>query len=205
MVQEAENINSMDFDVLTEIGNIGAGNAVTALSQMINARVDMYVPQVRMLTFQQLAEIIGGEETLVVGIMLSLEEDIEGSMLFLMEADEAHQIVAQMMGYTSWESGEFTEIEQSALTEVGNVITGAYLSAISKLTNLTIVPSIPYMAVDMAGAILSVPAIEFGKLGDQALLIESRFRDMDVDISGYFIMIPTLESYDSILSALGIG
>lgn len=205
MVQEVESINDIEFDVLTEIGNIGAGNAVTALSQMINTKVDMYVPQVKMLTFPELAQLIGGEETLVVGIMLSLEEDIEGSMLFIMEADEAHQIVAQMMGYDDWNAGEFTEIEQSALTEVGNVITGAYLSAISKLTNLTIVPSIPYMAVDMAGAILSVPAIEFGKLGDQALLIESRFRDMDVDICGYFIMIPTLESYDSILSALGIG
>lgn len=76
-----EGLDNMNFDVLTEIGNIGAGNAVTALSQMINAKVDMYVPQVKMLTFQQLANVIGGEETLVAGIMLSLEGDIEGSML----------------------------------------------------------------------------------------------------------------------------
>ena len=79
-----EGLDNMNFDVLTEIGNIGAGNAVTALSQMINAKVDMYVPQVKMLTFQQLANVIGGEETLVAGIMLSLEGDIEGSMLFML-------------------------------------------------------------------------------------------------------------------------
>lgn len=85
-----EGLDNMNFDVLTEIGNIGAGNAVTALSQMINAKVDMYVPQVKMLTFQQLANVIGGEETLVAGIMLSLEGDIEGSMLFIPKIGRAH-------------------------------------------------------------------------------------------------------------------
>ena len=200
-----EGLDNMNFDVLTEIGNIGAGNAVTALSQMINAKVDMYVPQVKMLTFQQLANVIGGEETLVAGIMLSLEGDIEGSMLFMLGSEDAHRLVEQLLGMKPQADDTFSEMEMSALMELGNIITGAYLSAISKMTNLTISPSVPYLSVDMAGAILSVPAIEFGKLGDQALSIESRFRDMDVDISGYFIMIPTLDSYDSIMRALGIS
>ena len=200
-----EGLDNMNFDVLTEIGNIGAGNAVTALSQMINAKVDMYVPQVKMLTFQQLANVIGGEETLVAGIMLSLEGDIEGSMLFMLGSEDAHRLVEQLLGMKPQADDTFSEMEMSALMELGNIITGAYLSAISKMTNLTISPSVPYLSVDMAGAILSVPAIEFGKLGGQALLIESRFRDMDVDISGYFIMIPTLDSYDSIMRALGIS
>ena len=200
-----EGLDNMNFDVLTEIGNIGAGNAVTALSQMINAKVDMYVPQVKMLTFQQLANVIGGEETLVAGIMLSLEGDIEGSMLFMLGSEDAHRLVEQLLGMKPQADDTFSEMEMSALMELGNIITGAYLSAISKMTNLTISPSVPYLSVDMAGAILSVPAIEFGKLGDQTLLIESRFRDMDVDISGYFIMIPTLDSYDSIMRALGIS
>ena len=200
-----EGLDNMNFDVLTEIGNIGAGNAVTALSQMINAKVDMYVPQVKMLTFQQLANVIGGEETLVAGIMLSLEGDIEGSMLFMLGSEDAHRLVEQLLGMKPQADDTFSEMEMSALMELGNIITGAYLSAISKMTNLTISPSVPYLSVDMAGAILSVPAIEVGKLGDQALLIESRFRDMDVDISGYFIMIPTLDSYDSIMRALGIS
>lgn len=200
-----EGLDNMNFDVLTEIGNIGAGNAVTALSQMINAKVDMYVPQVKMLTFQQLANVIGGEETLVAGIMLSLEGDIEGSMLFMLGSEDAHRLVEQLLGMKPQADDTFSEMEMSALMELGNIITGAYLSAISKMTNLTISPSVPYLSVDMGGAILSVPAIEFGKLGDQALLIESRFRDMDVDISGYFIMIPTLDSYDSIMRALGIS
>ena len=192
----------IEFDVLTEIGNIGAGNA---LSQLINARIDMRVPKVDLLGFSELAEIVGGAETLVAGILLSLEGDVDGMMLFVLESSAAHLLVDQLMGCVSGENkGDFSEMEQSALMEIGNIIAGAYLSSISELTNMKITSSVPYLAVDMAGAILSVPAIEFGKLGDKALLIESKFKDLDVDISGYFILIPTLESYGRILTSLGL-
>ena len=195
----------IEFDVLTEIGNIGAGNATTALSQLINARIDMCVPKVDLLGFSELAEIVGGAETLVAGILLSLEGDVDGMMLFVLESSAAHLLVDQLMGCVSGENkGDFSEMEQSALMEIGNIIAVAYLSSISELTNMKITSSIPYLSVDMAGAILSVPAIEFGKLGDKALLIESKFKDLDVDISGYFILIPTLESYGQILTSLGL-
>lgn len=195
----------IEFDVLTEIGNIGAGNATTALSQLINARIDMCVPKVDLLGFSELAEIVGGAETLVAGILLSLEGDVDGMMLFVLESSAAHLLVDQLMGCVSGgNKGHFSEMEESALMEIGNIIAGAYLSSISELTNMKITSSVPYLSVDMAGAILSVPAIEFGKLGDKALLIESKFKDLDVDISGYFILIPTLESYGQILTSLGL-
>lgn len=206
MQKNDESMDNFEFDVLTEIGNIGAGNATTALSQLINTRIDMNVPRVKLLTFAELAQVIGGEETLVAGILLSLEGDIQGSLLFILENDAARVLVQRLVGLTSGlDSDTFTEIEISALQEIGNIITGAYLSAISSMTNLTISISVPSLALDMAGAILSVPAIEFGKLGDKALLIESRFKDLDVmDISGYFILIPTMESYTRILESLGL-
>ena len=204
MQKNDESMDNFEFDVLTEIGNIGAGNATTALSQLINAKIDMYVPKVQMLSFSELAEIIGGAETLVAGILLSLTGDITGSMLFILESRDARRMVHQLMGYVKDGEELFSDLEVSALQEIGNIISGAYLSAISTLTKLTISVSIPSLAFDMAGAILSVPAIEFGKLGDQALLIESKFKDMDVDISGYFILIPTLESYGRILKSLGL-
>ena len=206
MQKNDEGMDNFEFDVLTEIGNIGAGNATTALSQLINTRIDMNVPRVKMLTFAELAQVIGGEETLVAGILLSLEGDIQGSLLFILESDAARVLVQRLVGLTSGlDSDTFTEIEISALQEIGNIITGAYLSAISSLTKLTISISVPSLAFYMAGAILSVPAIEFGKLGDKALLIESRFKDLDViDISGYFILIPTMESYTRILKSLGL-
>ena len=196
-----ESMDDIEFDVLTEIGNIGAGNATTALSQLINARIDMRVPKVELLTFAELAEVIGGAETLVAGILLSLEGDIQGSMLFILESNAARLLVQQLMGCKDDSTEQFTEMETSALQEIGNIISGAYLSAISSLTNMLITASVPSLAFDMAGAILSVPAIE---LGDKALLIESQFKDMDVDISGYFILIPTLDSYSKILKSLGL-
>lgn len=204
-MQFNENMNDTEYDILTEIGNIGAGNATTALSQMINARVDMFVPKVEMLAFKELAEIIGGAETLVAGILLTLSGDIEGSMLFILENKAAHHLVHKLTGFDADYNAEvFTELEYSALLEIGNIISGAYLTAISKLTNLNFVLTVPCISVDMAGAILSVPAIEFGKLGDKALLIESQFRDDEVDVCGYFILIPTLESYSHILKSLGM-
>ncbi len=204
MQDNYDSMDDLEFDVLTEIGNIGAGNATTALSQLINTRIDMRVPQVRLLSFAELAEIIGGAETLVAGILLNLEGDINGSMLFVLERNDAKMMVQQLTGFGQPGETEFTDLDKSALQEVGNIISGAYLSAISSMTNFTISVSVPSLAFDMAGAILSVPAIEFGKMGDTALLIESQFKDLDVDISGYFILIPTVESYARILKSLGL-
>lgn len=205
MQKDEENMDDMEFDILTEIGNIGAGNATTALAKLIDGRVDMHVSKVEMLAFKDLAEILGGAEELVAGILLSLEGDIEGSMLFVLENKAAHHLVHKLMGSDgSTLEDSFTEMEQSALVEIGNIISGAYLTAISQLTNLNIIQTVPSLAIDMAGAILSVPAIEFGKLGDKALLIESQFEDDEIDVCGYFILIPTLESYTRILKSLGM-
>lgn len=200
-----ENMSSLQFDVLKELGNIGAGNATTALSQLIHDRkIDMRIPNVEMLLFKDLAEIVGGAETTVVGIFLSLEGEIQGSMLFMLEFDAAHYLVNILMGQDESRTEEFSEMELSALTEIGNIIGGAYLSSISTLTNITVTSSIPYLAIDMAGAILSVPAIEFGKVSDKALLIESQFYENNQAISGYFILIPTMESYAQIMTSLGL-
>lgn len=205
---DLNDINSMQFDVLREIGNIGAGNATTALSQMINAKISMKVPNVELLEFRELSEIVGGAERIVIGILFTLGGDIEGMMMFMMDKDAGGHLVnlllsnLQSSDYT--DTSEFGEMGQSALNEIGNIIAGAYLSSLSSLTNLTITSSIPYMAIDMAGAILSVPAIEFGKIGDKALLIETEFGDRDKSVNGYFILIPTLNSYTAILKSLGL-
>ena len=103
-----------------------------------------------------------------------------------------------------FENETFDDMELSALNEIGNIITGAYLSSLSTLTNMLITSSVPYMSIDMAGAILSVPAIEFGKIGDKALVIETEFGEDELLVDGYFILIPSLSSYDKILSSLGL-
>lgn len=200
------NLNEIDnkyYDVLREIGNIGAGNATTALAQLLNMKLDMRVPNVELLEFNKLAETICGEEEIVVGIYLFLEGDITGSMMFMLEEKSSHILVNHLMGREASVMEPFSEMDFSALQEIGNIITGAYLSSLAGLTGLYINASVPYLTVDMAAAILSVPAIEFGKLGDKALLIETAFGD-DIAINGYFILIPDMQSYDVILTSLGI-
>jgi len=190
------------FDVLKELGNIGAGNATTALAQMLNCKVDMKVPQVKLLAFDEVGTLMGGEEQIMAGIYLCVEGDITGSIMFLLKKEAARHLVSKLMGM-ELPGDEFGEIETSALKEIGNIITGAYLNSLSTLTGLKIYPSVPDLTIDMAGAILSVPAIEFGTLGDKLLLIQTQFTD-DYDLDGYFIYVPDLESYAKILGTLGI-
>ncbi len=199
-----DHMDSIQFDVLKEIGNIGAGNATTALSKMLNVKVDMKVPKVDLLEFKELPDVIGGAENIVAGILLQLEGSIEGMMMFILEEDAAKKIIEMMMQGMGMKEEDMAGLEMSALKEVGNIIAGAYLSSLSTLTNMTITSSVPYLAMDMAGAILSVPAIEFGRISDNALLIETEFGDKDTEVSGYFILIPTLKSYAAILESLGL-
>lgn len=197
---DLNNLNQEFYDVFREIGNIGAGNATSALAQMLGCKVDMAVPQVRVLDFSEVGTIMGGEEQIMAGIYLMVEGDITGSILFLLKKESARKLISRLMG-TEVQGDELSELEQSALKEIGNIITASYLNSISMLTQMVIYPSVPALSIDMAGAILSVPAIEFGTMGDKLLLIQTQFFE---GLDGYFILVPDLESYDKILSSLGI-
>lgn len=198
-----ERVTTEYYDVLKELGNIGAGNATTALAQMLQTKVDMKVPQVRLLDFKDVGVVLGGEEQLVAGIYLAVEGDISGSIMFILGKSAAKSLVSKLMGMPPSEGG-FTEIEISAMKEIGNIITGAYLNSLAQMTNLKMIPSVPDLKIDMLNAILSVPASEFGIIGDQILLIQTVFTD-DVDLNGYFILMPDLESYSKMLTGLGLS
>ena len=197
-------MDDMQLDVLREIGNIGAGNATTALAKLVNAKIDMKVPRVALVDFPNLSSTIGNEEDLMVAVLVTLSGDIKGMMMFMMYKKSTVFLIEQMLAGSGMEVGdEFGDMEMSVIGELGNIISGSYLTALSSLLNMSIDMSIPYTAVDMAAAIISVPAIEFGKVGDEVLLIQTDFGD-DFDVNGYFILIPELESYGKILSALGM-
>ena len=196
-----EQMSTTYYDVLKEIGNIGAGNATTALASLLQSKVDMNVPQVMMLDFKDVGALLGGEEQEMAAAYLGVEGDIKGSILFLIKKETAMMIAKKLLG--EYCSDDLGEMECSAVKEVSNIITGSYLNAIATLTGLTIYPSVPDLTVDMAGAILSVPAIQFGIMGDKILLIQSQLRN-EIEMDGYFIMVPEPESYEKILSSLGI-
>lgn len=199
-----QKLNDMYVDVLRELGNIGAGNATTAVSQMLNQKVEMNVPEVKLLPVEEIGSSMGDESQIVVGIFLGVEGDVHGSMMFLMPEDSAHHMVNKLMMRDDSYNAEFDEMDKSALKEIGNIIASSYLSALSGLTGLTISPTVPFLAVDMAAAILSVPAVQFGMMGDSAIMIETEFGSEN-KMSGYYILMPEEESFEKILSSLGIS
>ena len=196
-------LNSFHLDVLKEIGNIGAGNAATALAKLLNKKVEMKVPQIRIMGFSEVNEVLGGAETPVVGILLAVLGDISGNILFVLEQSAANTLVNILMSKKPDEEMEYNEITLSALKEIGNILTSSYLSALSALTGLTIKPDVPALAIDMAGAILSVPAIEFGKTTDTVLYIETEFIEGKDRVIGDFFLVPDTESYIRLLDTLG--
>lgn len=198
-------INSFHLDVLREIGNIGAGNAATALAKMSDKKIEMKVPQIRVMRFSEVSDVLGGAETEVVGILLGVQGDITGNILFVLDLQSARLLVNILMGRSADDMIEFDDMICSALKEVGNILSGSYLSALSNLTNLRIMAAVPGLAIDMAGAILSVPAIEFGKSSDTVLYIENEFTYGKDSVIGDFFLVPDEISYGRLLRALGVA
>ena len=204
MSMSIEEFDSLILDVLREVGNIGAGNAATALAKMINRKVDMKVPKVNVLDITHVPEILGGEENLIAGILFKYDGDVEGMIMLLLELPSALKLVNMLM--PGFEFDEINEYVSSALSEVGNILAASYVNSLAELSKLRMNISVPSLAIDMAGALLSVPAIEFGKHSDKILIIENEFFEETAEesINSYFLLIPEFDSYNKILSSLGI-
>jgi chemotaxis protein CheC len=198
-----EELDSQQIDVLKEIGNIGAGNAATALAKMIDRKIDMNVPKVEILEFKEVAELLGGPEIPVCGIYFRVDGDISGSIMFLLTLKSSMTLTNMIMP-TDEDQEIPDEIRQSALQEIGNILSGSYISSLSALTGLNIKISVPSLAIDMAGAILSVPIIQFGQVGDHVLLIETEFNEGNNDVKGFFFLIPDEDSFEILLKSLGV-
>lgn len=194
------NFNSIQLDALKEVGNIGAGNAATALSQLINKKVDMTVPAVNIVPFEDIFSSIGGEE-IVIGVIVRVLGDTPGNILFIFEKEVACNLIEVLTGQRE---EEISEMGNSVLCEIGNIISGSFMNAIAKFTNLLIVPSVPAVSYDMLGAILSTTFIESGQFDDFVLDIETMFLQSDSKISGHFYYIPMPGSLDKILGVLGV-
>jgi chemotaxis protein CheC len=198
--------NDADFkmDVLREVGNIGAGNAATAMSTLLNKQVDMAVPTVSFIPFEEIADRVGGTEAVVIAIFLRVEGDAPGNMFFIINREPARRILQGLLGFNAAENDNYSELELSALNEIGNILAGSYLSSLADFTGLHMSPTVPSLAVDMAGAILSYGMLQFGTMGDDALLIDTTFLEGNQEAEGHFFLIPDPESFDKLFSALGV-
>ncbi|KZE53099.1 CheY-P-specific phosphatase CheC [Brevibacillus parabrevis] len=191
------------FDVLREIGNIGAGHAATALSKLMHKEIDMKVPQVSIIPFDKVADCVGGAEAVVLAVFFRVEGDCPGNMFFILDLDSARYLLEQITGISK-DVYEWEELEISALHEIGNILTGSYLSSLADFTQLNLQPSVPALAVDMAGAILSYGLIALGQAGDFALTIDTAFFEGNEKVKGNFFLIPDPESLPILFRSLGV-
>ena len=203
--EELAALSEAQLDVLREIGNVGAGNSATALSRLIKYRIEMNVPHVALVPIEEVPEFVGGPELVVAGIFLRVYGKAPSNILFLIPRESAFALVDTLYGRERGATSEFDLMDESALMEIGNILAGSYLNAFYSFTGISMLPSVPALAVDMAGAILNVVLVQLGELGDHALLIETNFVANDRSISGHFFLVPDPGSLGSIMNAVGVG
>ena len=200
-------LNDMHIDALREIGNIGSGNAASSLAMMLAVQVDISVPTVRILDYEQVMEELGGPEQMIVGLLLCLDGDVNGMIMFLLHQEFANRLLESLLGEDPPDvgaQGEIDEMAYSALQEVANIMAASYVNAIGSLTELNINISVPSMCVDMLGAILSVPAIQYANISDKMIFIEDKFSGENLDTPNHILLIPDVESLGKIMDRLGI-
>ena len=203
-IKDYSDLNEIQLDVLKEIGNIGAGSAATSLADMLMTTIDISVPEVRILDYEEATERLGGPETMVVGLMISLVGDFQGMIMFLLEKEFAHLPLSNLMGQEMNSFSEIDEVGMSAFREVANIMAASYVNAISSMTGMRIELTVPDLCIDMLGSILSVPAIHYANISDKIILIEGEFKGETANSRNHVLLLPDAESLEKIMSALGI-
>lgn len=200
-------IKDEQLDILSEVGNIGAGHAASALASLLNRKIDMAVPFVKVLSFEDLMDFFGGADLPVASIFLRMEGDLTGSIFFIMPFEQAEQFVRELVQDPAFDIDAIHEhmLGTSALHELGNILAGSYLSALADLTKLRLHPSVPDVTLDMFGAVISEGLMQFSPLGDQAIVIDtSIFDDQNQqELKGNMFLLPDFESFEKLFKALG--
>lgn len=199
-----QDITNEEMDMLREAGNIASGNAMTSLGQLIGCTLDMNVAKVRIENITELGDVLGNAEEVIAGMIINVYGDINGMLLLALEPKSAIKIVNVMLDQQMEDLNELDELGHSVLCEVGNILAGSYLSALNTFTGLGLDVSTPQMCIDMAGAILSYPAIEFVRSDNTMLFIETAFKEIDSILSGTYILIIDNEAYNKVIDALGV-
>ncbi|MCL1788749.1 MAG: chemotaxis protein CheC [Oscillospiraceae bacterium] len=204
MLKKFEDLNETQIDVLTEIGNIGSGNASTALSALTGKEIVISMPEVKFLGFQEAIEKNGSPEETVAAVLVHLKDDIHGMILIIVEHEFAESILSVFFGEKEIDLLNLSEQDISALTEIGSIMSHSYMNAISTLAGLNIGIETPSFAVDMFGAIMSVPIIEFGEIGEKLLCIDKFIEINGVKMKSNILLIPTVESLSYLFGKLGL-
>lgn len=200
-----EDLSPIQLDALKEIGNIGAGNAATALSTLLNKRIDMTVPKIDILPFNEVVEIMGGAESLVAGGYLEVKGEAPMSILFVIPEKSVSLFMKILLGKEMKSIEDFDEMSESVIKEVTNILAGSYLNSLGMFTNLVFEATVPALAYDMSGAIIGNVLQLYGEVSDYSFVIESVFLEEEVEVKGHFFLLPGPDSLFKILERLGVS
>jgi chemotaxis protein CheC len=195
----SKHFTDMQLDALRELANIGSGTASTSLSGMLGRPVDISVPAAAALTFADAIDTIGAPEEEVTGVVLGVVGEMEGIVLLLMRVADAAGLCA-LLGVDA-----DSEMGQSALGEIGNIVGTSYINALAQMTGLNIEPSPPQSATDMLGAIVASVLAGVAGAEDVALVLDSDLEVEGEDCSLSFLMLPTRDGVEELLGRLGLG
>ena len=197
-------LSERQIDALREAGNIGAGNAAIALSQMVNKKVGLSAPKATLLRLSHVPDLLGGAEALVAGVYLNVAGDCSGSIILLLEEDSATRLAGLMVPGDEEVTDELTVLKKSALQETGSILSASYLNALGQLTGLFFKSSVPGFAIDMAGAILDYVLVDMAEGADHVLVVETDFMISGVKVMGHLVLFPDLETLSTVLERLGV-
>lgn len=205
MIKNYDQLSSLEIDTLREIGSIGTGNAATALSQMMNKPVRITLPEVRIMEYNEAIEWIGGPEEVTAGVLVKMSGDIGGIMLSVQKLELVNVVLNAMLGENIDSYENLTELERSAMIEIGNIMISTFINALSGLADVNIKLTVPAFAVDMQGAILTVPMAEYGGMSDYLMAIGGNFVCDGKEVPCHLILSPDLRSLDFLLRKLGVS
>ncbi len=204
MVKKLE-LTENQLDALKELGNIGAGNAATALSQLLSKKVVMSVPKIDIVPVEKVPMLMGEPDALVIGIYLRVLGDVLGSILLTFPRDSAFTLIDAIRGRKAGSTKILSEMDRSALKETGTIVAGAYLNALSVLTRRTLLPCTPNLAFDMMAAIVDYILIGLSQMVEHVIVLEVEFVEAETKVKGFFFIIPDGGSLNVILEAIGVG
>jgi len=205
MIKDYEQLTSLEIDTLREIGSIGSGNAATALSQMMNRPIRITLPEVRIMEYNEAIAWLGGPEEVTAGVLVKMSGDVGGIMLSVQKLELVNVVLETMLGTRIDSYDNLTELERSAMVEIGNILISTFINAISGLADVNIKLTVPAFAVDMQGAILTVPMAEYGGMSNYLMAIGSNFICDGKEVPCHLLLSPDLRSLDFLLRKLGVS
>ena len=198
----SQTLNDFQLDALREVGNVGAGNAATALSQLTGQRIDLSVSKVCVLPTDSIAGFLGGADTNVASVCLPMYGDITGIVLVFFPLEKVDELISMLIpNFPRNTSGELSEMQKSALRELGSILTGAYLNALFSFIHIQVLHGVPELVLDMAQAILDSVLVELEEKENLAIVIESELTALDKKLTGNFFLLPEAGSLTRLFKA----